>query len=338
MQKYLSDSLSKDEKRKIEMHLADCEMCTDELEGLSLLNNPQKLDFIITELNSKIDNRTTTKKGVFLKKIKPYYSIAALVLILISITSLLIFNNLSSEKLELAESLASEEVGFSDEPAMMNEKLVADKSILNDTLIQSFKRNKKQLAQDFEINIDEITKEEFFTSDDALIKTDEFEEYNTMNSETLISSNRSSPVLDSTKKNAKTAINSNGERVDENLIDEEDLVNSEIAYSNLSEEKNKSAENKKSSAKRETNKMLFVDTLNLAKTEFGNKRYQKTIELLVNQKLDKQNKNFAEANWYLALSYIELNQIDKAKSILINLKDFENPYQLKAQRKLKSVE
>ena len=39
MKEYIKGNLSVKDKRRIEMHIADCEMCNDELEGLSNLKN-----------------------------------------------------------------------------------------------------------------------------------------------------------------------------------------------------------------------------------------------------------------------------------------------------------
>ncbi|NQV01666.1 MAG: zf-HC2 domain-containing protein, partial [Bacteroidia bacterium] len=51
---YLDDRLPRDEKHQIESHLADCEMCSDEIEGLSLLSDPYRLPAIVEELEHRI--------------------------------------------------------------------------------------------------------------------------------------------------------------------------------------------------------------------------------------------------------------------------------------------
>ena len=54
MLKYISGQLSKEDKQRVEGHIADCEMCNDELEGMILMKDRKKLNEIITILNTKI--------------------------------------------------------------------------------------------------------------------------------------------------------------------------------------------------------------------------------------------------------------------------------------------
>jgi tetratricopeptide (TPR) repeat protein len=54
MLKYISGQLSKEDKQRVERHVADCEMCNDELEGMILMKDRKKLNEIITILNTKI--------------------------------------------------------------------------------------------------------------------------------------------------------------------------------------------------------------------------------------------------------------------------------------------
>jgi predicted anti-sigma-YlaC factor YlaD len=42
MMDYLDGKLSEKEKNKVEVHIASCEMCRDEFEGLSLLEDKSK--------------------------------------------------------------------------------------------------------------------------------------------------------------------------------------------------------------------------------------------------------------------------------------------------------
>ncbi|MCD4796428.1 MAG: hypothetical protein K8R49_04570 [Candidatus Cloacimonetes bacterium] len=90
MLEYLSGKLSNTEKRRIEMHIADCEMCNDELEGLSNMKNPDSLSTIIHSVNSDIDtylkqfNKSKVKKTAKTYNIKRIFAVAASVLLIIS--------------------------------------------------------------------------------------------------------------------------------------------------------------------------------------------------------------------------------------------------------------
>ncbi len=82
---YHNNSLSKPEVRKVELHLADCEMCSDYLEGLSLLSGTGELDneaaFVVTEINKD----RSKKNRLWL------YATAASVLLAISIFTFIWF-------------------------------------------------------------------------------------------------------------------------------------------------------------------------------------------------------------------------------------------------------
>jgi len=95
LKKYRSSGLSEQEKEIIKVHLEKCELCTDALEGLSLISDQDKLADIVNEINENLrDNLLIGKKRVAQKsktiKIHNrvlYFSIAASVLILIGIFS-----------------------------------------------------------------------------------------------------------------------------------------------------------------------------------------------------------------------------------------------------------
>jgi len=54
---YHEHRLPEEERHRIEAHLTDCEMCSDELEGLSLLSDPDRLPVIVEELEQRIAAR-----------------------------------------------------------------------------------------------------------------------------------------------------------------------------------------------------------------------------------------------------------------------------------------
>lgn len=59
---YISGKLSNEKLREAELHLADCLMCSDEIEGLLILSDKNKLNTIVAGLNSQIDNKISNTK------------------------------------------------------------------------------------------------------------------------------------------------------------------------------------------------------------------------------------------------------------------------------------
>ncbi len=51
---YTSDELTNLQKEEVDNHLESCELCSDALEGIQLLSDPQKLDKIVSEINENL--------------------------------------------------------------------------------------------------------------------------------------------------------------------------------------------------------------------------------------------------------------------------------------------
>jgi len=51
---YVDNRLPEKEKHLIEMHLVDCEMCSDEVEGLAAMRDPEQLPVIVEELEQRV--------------------------------------------------------------------------------------------------------------------------------------------------------------------------------------------------------------------------------------------------------------------------------------------
>lgn len=87
---YAENSLSEQDKLRVEKHLVDCELCSDALEGYSLMNNPAEFGLRTASIDQKIDTKTSSS-SVFLNREKlSYVAAAAVVLIFCSIVFVLI--------------------------------------------------------------------------------------------------------------------------------------------------------------------------------------------------------------------------------------------------------
>ena len=95
LQAYLDNKLSGNDKHLIEAHLVDCEMCSDELEGLSLLKDKEKLRDIVEEIKAQ-----TTKKQakVFHLNLRNRILAAAAVIVLVAGLVFIIKNVLVTEE------------------------------------------------------------------------------------------------------------------------------------------------------------------------------------------------------------------------------------------------
>jgi hypothetical protein len=89
---YFLRKLPEEEMHRIEAHLIDCEMCSDELEGLSKMRDHRDLDAIVEEINERV----VLKKVRFLGLSRNYALLAAAALIGLIVGSVVIVRILTS--------------------------------------------------------------------------------------------------------------------------------------------------------------------------------------------------------------------------------------------------
>lgn len=113
LQIYTSDKLASIQKKEVDAHLENCEMCSDALEGMRLLSDPQKLDKIVLEINENLKNKLVqkqSKKNTVHNRLY-YLAAAASVLVLIGVFSYFKYylQNPNSEVATLNEKSFSEQ-------------------------------------------------------------------------------------------------------------------------------------------------------------------------------------------------------------------------------------
>ena len=84
LRNYQKGSLTREQIRMVENHLADCEICSDFVEGFSLFSNETELESEVQLIVSKIFNKVSKKNKIWL------YATAASLFIAVALTSLII--------------------------------------------------------------------------------------------------------------------------------------------------------------------------------------------------------------------------------------------------------
>lgn len=74
---YAFNQLSKDELREVELHLLECELCSDMVEGYALLENEKNLKVDLQTITTRFENKGGNKTPVFYLRPYFYYAIAA---------------------------------------------------------------------------------------------------------------------------------------------------------------------------------------------------------------------------------------------------------------------
>jgi len=105
--KYIAGKLPPAERHEVEKHLIDCEMCSDAVEGLSMVSG-NKISSITSELNQKIQNRVGKKevKIIFLQQYRTQLAVAASIILVVGLVwffkanmSMKEMDNASAEKM-----------------------------------------------------------------------------------------------------------------------------------------------------------------------------------------------------------------------------------------------
>ena len=94
--RYTKDRLSSEKRRKVEEHLADCEFCSDALEGYELIEKHRLANKMIAELNDHIRERMGMKSMQVLSLYSKEIAIGAIGLFII-VAGAVIISNLSFE-------------------------------------------------------------------------------------------------------------------------------------------------------------------------------------------------------------------------------------------------
>ncbi len=110
LENYMSDNLSQQERHDVESHLADCDMCSDILDGMSNMSGLDQADNIEKKIHARIDNELIKRKtGTF--RLRPYYySVAASVLIVIGVSFFIRHYSEKGSQISENMSQASEKV------------------------------------------------------------------------------------------------------------------------------------------------------------------------------------------------------------------------------------
>ncbi len=355
MMDYLDGKLSEKEKNKIEIHIASCEMCRDEFEGLSLLEDKSKLTVILAELDQKIDERVNTR-GKKIPLFRNLYRIAAAVIILIT-SAWFISLYVNSSVSNMDESVISQAM---EDETKMNDGFVADeapkveekKEIIvereQDNSQNDKDINNKNLAQK-ESNIAR-TKEELKT---LVKKEDEIEDEELMEEEITVeeySASTSDKIAIAENKNQtkkkvieEKIIVEEGPKLDQ--IDDAKKENVDEIVADFAEAENEKLDRKatrgdkrrnrlfkgKESKKRSeavgagiTNTAAF-DNFDQAMAKYNERDYKQAVELF--KKSLNAHSNTDEVHFYLAKSYTNLNDTENA---LVNFNKViamvESPY------------
>ena len=360
---YLAGRLHGKRLRKAELHIADCELCADAVEGLSLLNEEQQHASIVN-LESRIKERVKEKSVIFVL-FRRAVAIAAVLLLVIGGAFYLnefiskkqsqVAENISTQKSEEKKSEENIETK-KDSGVTETIKFTPPVGGTQDEIVEDLKSPEQNSNGLFDFK--NVPKEEYqtvskdVTMDDVppLVenKISEPDTYMEGDGEKIVNRNENDATTISINPTVTTSGTVTQQMTSPNnsysySAPQQQLSDVEI----ISSKKNKSVKDKDlhEESKNQEQPNVFTDSVtvdlpsdifNLAMQYKAAGEKQRAIDKL--DELIKLNNNLKpQAMWEKALLLIDLKKTDKAKSILKELSEKNSEYQQAAIDKLKTL-
>lgn len=352
---YLKGKLSGKERNLVEKHLLECEMCSDEFEGLSNLSEPERIDEIETELNSMVDKQVAPR--ILWLNPKVVYRVAAVAVLTIGVSTLLYYfvlkttpstmmseSQMQSMSAEMSDSVAPLEVTSIPKDAnerselKRSERKVAEMSAPSVPIV-----NKMQVADEAVVadsdneTLDMAEMEEIVLAEEAV----EPDSVTRITNDVAIAAQRTETVRTANTEAKKEEIvtAAEGAKLSKKLA----------AFAGASAQPQISVEgaiknyNKKNyqEALRQFD-VLYAQNANNDTLVYYRAMCSYNLKLFANaivdfQKLMKNTDSefLYESQWYCALSMIETGRKNEALSLLESISKSNSPYRDLASQKLK---
>ncbi len=343
--KYIKGELSGYMKNMVERHVASCEMCSDELEGLSLMEEPERIDEITLDLRRKVDE-TINLPYKEIPYLKFSIQVAALMLILIGVSALYFFFSYKQPKLDYVtlarmelDEIASLGNGGKDTLILSNCEVVKhDKGLLKvetvdevvsleyqpPVIVDSVSAEKEILAELKEEKVTEAVRENNYLDDKQAV------------SESVV---QYAPVSTSKKVAAEGFAFAAKSR-----LESKDAGLSSLSYSAKKQVAMRLFEQKKYEQALNTFEIIssdlpVSDSILLYKSicYYHLTRFDDAILNLTELANNPQKIQFPEARWYYALSLIGAQRRDEAIVILKQIVKDDSTYKREAKKELNKL-
>lgn len=358
---YTQGILSTQEQHRIEKHLLDCEFCSDALEGIQMMKNPNSLLAIEEELNLEIDSMTSEEEEDNDEKVKvlfPWRMAAAIVLIFISTFTLWIVipkNNtqelmseksvaypapseISSEPLQENQEMQvpNEQIktlSKSQAPAFVEREVQVEDAVTESTPESNQKGNEEIFSAVPAAEAKEENDVETSKSKNEVVKASEAD---LAASENVQSGTSTSEVAVVQKKSAAQVTTSSARQKDEGASDDSNKFSTDDLYKKgIKEYKNKKYAAAITYLEQCTNKpeALFYNGVSyflIDNPHLALSKLEKYIQ--TNQSTYRE-----AACWYMGLSYLKLDNKSAAKQSFEKVLPFKGEFEKQAMEMLKSL-
>ena len=358
---YTQGILSTQEQHRIEKHLLDCEFCSDSLEGIQLMKNPNSLLSIEEELNLEIDSMTSEEEEENNDKVIvlfPWRMAAAIALIFISTFTLWMV----IPKNNTQELMSEKSVAYPAPSEILSEPL-QESQVMQVPNEQSAPLSKSQAPTvlEREVRVEDATvestpeskekgNEETFSAVPATKAKEESDQATTVfsnevakvtdekpsTSENVQSGTSLSEVAVEQKKSAIRTTTSSNRKQDAGASDDSNKYNSDDLYKKgIKEYKNKKYAAAIALLEQCTNKpdALFYTGVSYFLIENPH------LALSTLEKYIQTNQTiYREATiWYMGLSYLKLDNKSAAKQSFEKVLPLKGEFEKQAMEMLKSL-
>ncbi len=363
MQDYLADRLAGSRLRRVELHLADCELCSDAIDGLKLLTEAETNESLV-----KIDNHIGRKlKDTPLIIVLVRRAIAIAAVLMVVIIGAFYLNEFMNQKhLEVTQNISgkNEENEKTETNSVAKQDTQTTGSIKFTPPVEDLEESEKPDGQPTlngnyagTISMRDLKKKETTTISGDVVMDDvppvvEAESIKNSNEEKYDTKSVTTTTLDLEKDNIDFTVSGSSQQ----LTSPNNSYSASPTYSpqmQLDEvqiissgKKNKNGKDKslaevytKSEDQRLTDSVdadIPSELFNLAMQYKSVGEKEKAIEEL--DKLIKLNNDLKpQAMWEKAILLIELNKKDKAKTVLTDLSNINSSFKQKAIDKIKEL-
>ncbi len=238
LEKYNSGKLEGNDLQTVSSHLAGCDLCSDALEGLKLINDREKLNSVISEINDNLTKNLLNNQKY--RKIRNdrifYFSAAAVIILLLGIFSYFKFS-INKHTIEISELSGDKKVEMPVPKYRETEKTTKQSVDEKHTEITETEKLKyitinmsdiepeELFDEELEISLDEEEPETKNVTGDEISNSDEsfLMDMIVINSEANVESGPSAPPI-------HIQLNNNNTKTDESAIenDKTDIAAKEL--------------------------------------------------------------------------------------------------------------
>jgi hypothetical protein len=334
---YQDNKLSSKNKYIVEKHIANCEICSDALEGLALINNRNKIKKSIKFINTSIDKHTFQKKQKTISISMPIkLAIAATIAILIGISFLFTQYLRNHNEKILAENNITKSVNKDKENieyspvSFIDSETTTEKRIENIKYFKKVSEKKPNIPLTFESEkVIDLSMPEIIDQPKRELTGDKLDITTTTNN-AIVYKDDLAKNIDAIKSTTLEE-NSNDKEVNDIQIDndlngglsgKDEVLNSKVENKKPDKKKitkiseiisgytKQSESNKPNAPSTNETSIITNETFNLALEKFNAKDYNAAKQLFA-QILINDNSNY-NALYYKSLCSFYLEEIDMA--------------------------